>query len=80
MPNLTLVITDELKKQMDKHSSIKWSSAVRNIIEQKLRDFAEAESIAKRGRLSAKDWDKISQKISKAVARHAEALLNESNS
>lgn len=79
MPNITLVINEELKRQMKKHSSIKWSSVVRNIIEQKLRDFAEADRIAKKGRFSIKDWNKISQKITKAVAKHAEALLNESN-
>lgn len=79
MPNITLVITEELKKQMKKHPSIKWSSAVRNIIEQKLKGFAEADSIAKKSRFSVKDWSKISQKLSKATAKHAEALLYESN-
>lgn len=79
MPNITLVINEELKKQMEKHSSIKWSSVVRNIIEQKLKDFAEADDMARKSRFSIKDWSKISQKLSKASARHAEALLHESN-
>lgn len=65
--------------QMDKHSSVKWSAAVRNIIEQKLRDFVEAERLAKNSRFSLKDWKLIGKKISKNAANHAEALLNESN-
>ena len=48
MPNVTLVISEELKSEMEKHLLVKWSSAVRNIIEQKMADFAEAEKIAKK--------------------------------
>ena len=80
MPNLTLVITEKLKLEMKKHSSVKWSSAVRNVIEQKLEDFAEAEKIAKKSRFSSKDWKAIGKKISKNSGKHAEALLSESNS
>ena len=79
MPNITLVISEELKQKMDKHSSIKWSAAVRNLIEQKLADFEDAERIARKSRLSMKDIKTISLKVSKAAAKHAEALLSESN-
>ena len=80
MPNITLSISEELKKEMEKYSSVKWSSAVRNVIEQKIADFEEAESIAKKSRLNWKTWKLISAKILKNAAKHAEALLNESNS
>lgn len=80
MPNLTLVISERLKLEMDKHPSVKWSSAVRTIIEQKLADFAEVEEIAKKSRFSWKDWELIGKKISKNAAKHAEALLSESHS
>jgi hypothetical protein len=80
MPNITLSISEELKREMEKHSSVKWSSAVRNVIEQKIADFEEAESIAKKSRLNWKTWKLMSAKISKNAAEHAEALLNENNS
>ncbi len=80
MPNITLSISEELKKEMEKYSSVKWSSAVRNVIEQKIADFEEAESLAKKSRLNWKTWKLISTKISKNAAKHAEALLNENNS
>ena len=80
MPNITLSISEELKKEMEKYSSVKWSSAVRNVIEQKIADFEDAESIAKKSRLNWKTWKLISAKISKNAAKHAEALLNENNS
>ncbi len=80
MPNITLVISERLKIEMDKHSSVKWSSAVRNIIEQKLADFADAEEIAKKSKFDWKDWKPIGKRISKDAAKHAEALLGESYS
>ncbi len=80
MPNITLSISEELKKEMEKYSSVKWSSAVRNVIEQKIADFEDAESIAKKSRLNWKTWKRTSAKISKNAAKHAEALLNENNS
>jgi hypothetical protein len=80
MPNLTLAISEELKLEMEEHSSVKWSSAVRNIIEQKLADFEESEELAKKSKFSWKDWKAIGHKISKTAAKHAEALLNESYS
>ena len=80
MPNITLSISKELKKEMDKYSSVKWSTAVRNVIEQKIADFEEAESIAKRSKFNFKTWKLIGAKISKNAAKHAEALLNENNS
>ncbi|MGC8537915.1 MAG: hypothetical protein ACP5MZ_02945 [Candidatus Micrarchaeia archaeon] len=79
MPNITLVISKELKMEMKRHPSVKWSSAVRNAIEQKLADFREAESIAKRSKFSLKDWKPISEKLSRDTAKHAKALLHESN-
>ena len=79
MSNMTLAITEKLKTEMARHSSVRWSSAVRNIIEQKLADFDEAEKIAKKSRFSLKDWKLIDRKISKNAASHAKALLDESN-
>ena len=80
MPNITLSISEELKREMKKYSSVKWSSAVRNVIKQKIADFEEAEMITKKSRLNWKAWKPMGAKISKNAAKHAEALLNEGNS
>ncbi len=55
MPNITLVISEELRKEMERHSSIKWSSAVRNIIEQKLADFDELENLARKSKFTMRN-------------------------
>ncbi|MCL4371702.1 hypothetical protein M1373_00050 [Candidatus Marsarchaeota archaeon] len=80
MPNIIISISKELKKEMEKYSSVKWSSVVRNVIEQKIADFEEAESITNRSRLNLKILKPINAKISKNAAKHAEALLNENKS
>ena len=79
MPNITLVISEELKRAMKQHPSVKWSNAVRNIIEQKLEDFREAESLAKKSKFNWKDWKLINVNISKSAARHAKALVHETD-
>ena len=80
MPNITLSITEEVKKKMDAHPEVRWSNAVRTIIEQKLRDFEETERLAQKSRLTQKDLDKIIAKVNKDMAVHAKRLLNESYS
>ncbi len=79
MPNITIRVSEELKEEMKKHASVKWSSAIRSIIERKLSDFDEADRIARKSRFSMKDWKLIEKKLSKKTAEHAKALLNESN-
>jgi hypothetical protein len=76
MVNLTLSIPAKTKARMDKHKHIKWSSAIRTIIERKLNDFEEAERIAKKSNLKMSDFDEISKKIDIAMAKHAEELLH----
>ena len=79
MVNLTLSIPAETKARMDKHKYIKWSNSIRNLIEQKLDDFEEAERFAKKLDLSEEDLKPILDKINADMRKHSEALLNESN-
>ena len=80
MPNITLSITEKIKQEMEKHSEIRWSNAVRIIIEKKLQDFKGAERIANKSKLTEKDIRALSAKVSKDTAEHAKRLLHESNS
>jgi hypothetical protein len=80
MPNLTLSITEETKRKMEQHPSIRWSNVVRCIIEKKLEDFEEAEKLAKKSALTERDVELLSKKVAKDSAKLAKRLLNESNS
>jgi hypothetical protein len=79
MPNLTLSITDELKERMDAHQAVKWSSAIRAVIEKKLGEFEEAERLAQKSKLTMADLEEIAKKIDAAAGRHARKLLDEGN-
>lgn len=80
MPNITLSINEETKQKMKKYPEVRWSNAIRVIIERKLQDFEIAEKLAKKSRLTEKDVNMLSAKVDKAMAKHAKGLLNESNS
>lgn len=75
MANITLFVPDELKKRMDGHKEIRWSRAVRDIIEQKLDDFEEAKQAAKKSTLSLEDVDRLAGEVNDSAGRHAEYLL-----
>lgn len=77
MGNITLSISDETKKKMQKYPSVRWSNAVRVMIERKIHDFETTERLAKKMVLSEKDVEKISLKVNASMARHAKRLLNE---
>ncbi len=77
MRNITLSITDETKNKMESHPEVRWSNAVRVIIERKLNDFRIAEALAQKSRLTEKDVQALSKKVNRAMGKHAKGLLNE---
>lgn len=77
MANLTLFLPDDLKAEMDKHADIRWSSAVRTVIADKLGAFRESEALAAGSRLTQEDVQKLAKKVNHAAGRHAQALLHE---
>lgn len=77
MANVTLSISDELKARMAEHPHVRWSAAIRSLIEHQLDAFEEAERAAQKSRLTEKDVDELSQKVRKHMAKRMEALLRE---
>lgn len=78
MPNITLSIPEETFARMKKHQHIKWSSAIRAIIEQRLDEFEEAERLAQKLNITEKDTIPILRKVDESMGKHARKLLNES--
>lgn len=69
MPNLTLVISEELKKKMGEHSEIRWSEIARKAISERINDLEFMEKIARKSRLTQKDADEISAKIDREISK-----------
>ena len=80
MPNITLSVSDVTKQKMKQHPEVRWSNAVRVMIEKKLHDFEVAERLARKSSLTEKDVELLSSKVNKSIAEHAKRLLNEGNS
>lgn len=78
MANFTMFLSDALKKRMKVHSHVRWSSAIRSIIERKLDDLEAAERLAQKSRITQEDVKRIALAINSAGGRHAKVLFNES--
>ena len=77
MANLTLFLSDLLKRRMKKHPHIRWSSAIRSVIEAKLEAFEEAEALAAKSALTVEEAGAFARRVDAAGARRARVLLNE---
>ncbi len=77
MTNVTLSFPDAFWRRMKAFPEIRWSKAVRSVIEGKLDDLEEAERLVGKSRFREEDVARLSKKVDDAMARHAGALLNE---
>ncbi|HLD85190.1 MAG TPA: hypothetical protein VI968_01405 [archaeon] len=69
MGTLSVSVPDELKEKMTRMEEVNWSAVARKAFEEKIKDIEFMHSIAKKSKLSDKDADEISTKISKSMAK-----------
>ncbi|MDO8428882.1 MAG: hypothetical protein Q7S92_06765 [Candidatus Diapherotrites archaeon] len=69
MPNLTLVISEELQQKMRKHSDIRWSEVARQAIAKRLADLEIMNKIAEKSKLTEKDINELDHLIKKEALR-----------
>lgn len=79
MPNVTLSVSDETRKRMLEHPEVRWSNAIRAVIERKLDDFEVADRLAGKSLVTENDAKLLAAKVDSAMARHAKGLLDEGN-
>ncbi len=72
MPTLTLAIPAELKREMDSLPELNWSEIARKAIAEKAAEFKLFKSIITKSKFTAKDADKISEKINKSLYKSYE--------
>ena len=68
MTNITLAISDDLKKELQKHQEVNWSAVIRRAMIEHLRNIRIAEAIAQKSKLTKKDADEISKIIKRDMA------------
>ena len=68
MVNVTLTVSDNLKKELQKHDEVNWSAVIRKALAEHLRKIEIVESIANKSKLTKKDADEISKKIKRDLS------------
>ena len=78
--NFTLSLPINTRSRMQRFEHVKWSNAIRNIIDILLNDFEKAEKLAKVAGLTQKEADELTNLVNVGMAKRSRELLNEINS
>lgn len=69
MPNMTLSVPQELHKEMQQHSEIKWSDIARQAFEKKVRELHWIERLLEKSELTEEDAERIGHKIKREIRK-----------
>ena len=67
MPNLTLAISEDLKKVMDEYKELNWSEIARRAIEERLYKLRVMDEILSNSQLTEEDTLALGRMVNKAV-------------
>ncbi|MEK6981786.1 MAG: hypothetical protein AABX38_02545 [Candidatus Micrarchaeota archaeon] len=79
MVNMTLSIPEELYKEMQIHSELKWSEVARKAFEMKIRELHWMDKLVEKSELTEKDVNEIGHKIKAGIRKRIEAKLDEAS-
>ena len=69
MANITLTIPNILHEKIRRHSEIRWSEVIRQLLQKKIEQLELMNQIVNKSKLTQKDVDEISEKIDSNVAK-----------
>ncbi len=69
MPNVTVFVSDDLKREMDENPVINWSEVARRAFAQQLRDLKLLEEITSKSKATDKDVEELSKLVKRGVAK-----------
>jgi hypothetical protein len=75
MVNMTLSIPEELYKEMQLHSELKWSEVARQAFEHKIRELHWMDKLVEKSELSEEDVHKIGKKIKAGIRKRIEEQI-----
>ncbi len=67
MPNVTLAVSDELKRKMDELPEINWSEVARKAIRDKVEEFDLFRAVVSRSRLTEDDAIRLGREIKRSL-------------
>ena len=69
MTNMTLSVPEELYKEMQLHSELRWSEVAREAFEKKVKELHWIDSVLERSDLTENDAEEIGHKIKNEIAK-----------
>ena len=69
MPNLTISISEELRKKLSEFKIINWSEVAREAFEKKIIQLRVLESFAKDSELTQEDALRLGKKVNEAISK-----------
>jgi hypothetical protein len=69
MGTMSVSVEDEMKRKMGELDEINWSAVARKAFEEKLKEVEILKKLVSKSKLTAKDAQEISQKISENMAK-----------
>ncbi len=69
MANMTLSVPEELHKEMNAHSEIKWSEIARQAFDNKIKELHWMDVLLSKSRLTEEDAEEIGHKIKKEIRK-----------
>lgn len=70
MPNMTIRIPEDLKKEIDNHPEINWSEVARQSMWTYIRKLEVAEKIASESKLTEEGAEELSKNLKHNIAKH----------
>ena len=72
MVNMTLSIPEELYKEMQMHSEMKWSEVARQAFEKRIKELNLMEAILAKSKLTEEDAERIGHKLKAEMRKRFE--------
>ncbi len=69
MGTMSVSVEDKMKAKMNKLQEINWSAVARKAFEEKLKEVEILKTLASKSKLTAKDANEISKKMSESMAK-----------
>ncbi len=69
MTNMTLSVPEELHKEMNAHSEIKWSEIARQAFDKKIKELHWIDALLSKSKLTENDVEEIGHKIKNEIKK-----------
>lgn len=75
MVSITLAVSEDLKKEMERHPELNWSEVARRAFKEKIAILNKMDEILSKSKLTEKDALELGRKVNKSLARRFREVI-----